>query len=81
MWKPIKLELPLIRPHINAMTAIAVPQNFKCPNLECRAEYVATHRDIAPDVKPRCSECGTPFLAMEKGRYIHYQPAWSVVCS
>lgn len=55
------------------MTATAVPYNYECPKLDCAAEYIATYRDHAPDEKPRCSQCGTPFLAMEKGRYIHYQ--------
>jgi ribosomal protein S27AE len=69
----------LIRPYGAEMATSAVPHNYKCPNLECRAEYFAIHRDYAPEEKPRCSECGTPFLAMEKGRYIHYQAAWNVV--
>jgi hypothetical protein len=46
--------------------------------LECLAEYVAVQR---PDVslrKPKCIECATPFLAMEKGRYIQYEAAWPV---
>jgi hypothetical protein len=50
----------------------SIPHNFKCPKLECRAEYLAIHRDYMPDEKPRCSECHTLFTAMEQGRYIHY---------
>ena len=65
-------EVGAIRPHIAAMIATAVPHNYKCPKLDCRAEYFAIHRDYAPDEKPRCSECATPFLVMEKGQYIHY---------
>jgi len=61
------------------MTATAVPRNYKCPKIECRAEYFAIHRDYSPDGRLRCSECGTPFLAMENGQHIHYQAAWNVV--
>ena len=32
----------------------------------------------APCRKPRCIECATPFLAMEKGLYIQYEAAWPV---
>jgi hypothetical protein len=58
---------------IDRMTTTEVQHGYKCPNLECGVEYVAIHRDYPPEEKPRCSECGTPFLAMQKGRYIHYQ--------
>lgn len=71
-----ELALLLIRPHILQM---AVPHNFKCPNLECRAEYYASRLDYAPHAKPKCSKCNTPFLAMKNGRYLHYQAAWDVV--
>jgi len=46
------------------------PYNYRCPNLECRAEYLAVHRTDAALRKPKCIECTTPFLATEKGRYI-----------
>lgn len=52
---------------------------FQCPKPECRAEYLAIHPDYPPEEKPTCSECGTPFLAIESGRYRHYRGAWDVV--
>jgi hypothetical protein len=54
-----------------------VPYNFRCPNFMCKAEYVAVNRDHAVP-RPRCMECGTPFLAMEGGLHIHYEAAWPV---
>jgi hypothetical protein len=45
---------------------------YRCPKLECGAKYFATTKDEAPDKKPRCIECDTPFLAKDNGRYIHY---------
>jgi hypothetical protein len=54
------------------------PYNYRCPNLECLAEYVAVQRTDASLRKPKCIECATPFLAMEKGRYIQYEAAWPV---
>jgi hypothetical protein len=56
----------------------STPYNYRCPNLECRAEYVAIHRTDATLRKPKCIECATPFLAAEKGRYIQYEAAWPV---
>jgi hypothetical protein len=47
--------------------------NFRCPNLDCEAKYVAIPKDGAPDKRPRCNYCDTPFLAMNDGRFIHYQ--------
>jgi hypothetical protein len=41
-------------------------------------EYVAVQRADASLRKPKCIECATPFLAKEKGRYIHYEAAWPV---
>ena len=55
-----------------------VPYNYKCPNLRCRAEYVAIERADAILRKPMCIECATPFLAMQKGLYIQYEAAWPV---
>jgi hypothetical protein len=53
--------------------------NYRCPNLECRAEYVAVHRTDAILRKPKCIECATPFLATEKDRHIQYEAAaWPV---
>jgi len=52
---------------------------FKCPKIECPAEYFAIHRIYAPDKKPRCRKCDTPFVAMEKSRYVHYRVAWDIV--
>jgi hypothetical protein len=54
------------------------PYNYRCPNLECLAEYVAVQRTDPALRKPKCIECATPFLAMEKGRYIQYEAAWPV---
>jgi hypothetical protein len=55
----------------------SIPYNYSCPNLECRAEYLAAHRTDATLRKPKCIECATPFLAMENGRY-KYKAAWPV---
>jgi hypothetical protein len=60
------------------MASIEPPHNYKCPNLDCRAEYFAIHREHPPEMKPRCRECDTPFLVMEKGQYIHYQAALDI---
>jgi hypothetical protein len=46
---------------------------FRCPNLECGAQYVALAKDHAPTEKPRCVQCDTPFLVKDKGRFLHYQ--------
>ena len=54
------------------------PYNYRRPNLECRAEYVAVQRTDASLRKPKCIECATPFMAMQKGLYIHYEAAWPV---
>ena len=56
----------------------SVPYNYRCPNPECLAEYVAVQRPYAFQRKPRCIECGTPFLAMENSLHIHYEAAWPV---
>jgi hypothetical protein len=56
----------------------STPYNYRCPNLECLAEYVAVPRTDPTLRKPKCIECATPFLAMEKGRYIQYEAAWPV---
>jgi hypothetical protein len=56
-----------------------IPYNYKCPNLDCRAEYVAVRSESAPQRAPRCIECQTPFLAMEEGVHIHYEATWPVV--
>jgi hypothetical protein len=47
--------------------------SFCCPNLNCEAQYVAIRKDRAPDKKPRCIECDTPFLAKYRGHFLHYQ--------
>jgi hypothetical protein len=46
---------------------------FRCPSLDCKAQYVAVTREEAPAQKPRCEYCDTPFLLSSKGRFIHYQ--------
>ena len=56
----------------------STPYNYKCPNLQCRAEYVAVQRSDASLRKPKCVECATPFLAKDKGLYIQYEAAWPV---
>ena len=43
----------------------STPYNYRCLNLECRAEYVAVHRTDATLRKPKCIQCATPF-AMEE---------------
>jgi hypothetical protein len=54
----------------------APPRSFKCPKLDCGAEYFAIEQDVPPAAKPKCLECGTPFLARirEEG-FVHYYPA------
>ena len=63
------------------MATSVQPYNFKCPNLNCGAEYVAVQRSQGPQRAPRCIECATPFLAKEKGLHIHYKAAWPVTPS
>ena len=63
------------------MATSVQPYNFKCPNLNCGAEYVAVQRSQGPQRAPRCIECTTPFLAKEKGLHIHYEAAWPVTPS
>ena len=60
------------------MATSAQPYNFKCPNLDCGAEYVAVQREQGPLRSPRCIECAMPFLAKERGMHIHYEAAWPV---
>jgi transposase-like protein len=60
------------------MVTKSVPYNFRCPNLVCKAEYVAVRRDSAPPQKPRCVECGMAFLAKDEGQFIRYEAAWPV---
>ena len=54
------------------------PNNFKCPSLKCMAQYSAARRTEASKTKPKCEECGTPFLEMDEGYYIHYEPVFPV---
>jgi hypothetical protein len=49
------------------------PHAFRCPNLDCSAQYVALPKEYPPDKAPRCIDCDTPFLAKHKGRFLHYQ--------
>jgi len=63
--------------HTRRMAKTRPPHNYTC--LECGAEYFAIHRDHAPEEMPSCSQCSEPFLAMENGRYRHYQAAWDIV--
>jgi hypothetical protein len=56
----------------------SIPYNYRCPNLECRAEYVAVQRTDVSLRKPRCIACATALLAMQKGLYIQYEAAWPV---
>ena len=56
----------------------SIPYNYRCPNLECLAEYVAVQRSDVSLRKPKCIECATPFLAMENDHYIQYEAAWPV---
>jgi hypothetical protein len=50
----------------------STPYTFRCPNLSCGAQYAAIPKESAPDAKPRCIECDTPFLVKHKGRFLHY---------
>jgi hypothetical protein len=55
------------------MTEDNAHHSFRCPNIDCTAQYVALAKDHAPDQKPRCIDCNTPFLAKSNGRFLHYQ--------
>jgi ribosomal protein S27AE len=55
------------------MTEEVEPYTYRCPNLECKEQYAAILKDQAPEKRPRCVDCDTPFLAKHKGRFIHYQ--------
>jgi hypothetical protein len=55
-----------------------IPNNYKCPNFECGAEYVAVRRTDIHGRKPSCIECATPFFAKDKGLFIQYEAAWPV---
>ena len=46
---------------------------FRCPNLDCDAQYVASPKDQAPHKSPRCFKCDTPFLQKHNGRFLHYE--------
>ena len=59
--------------HTGAMKQDLAHYAFRCPNLECGAQYVALAKDHAPAEKARCVECETPFMAKDKGRFLHYQ--------
>jgi hypothetical protein len=79
-WDSIDRDGPQLPPigarlaHSRAMTIREIESYaFRCPRLECRAEYVAVPRDQAPATKPRCEFCDTPFLLSSNGRFIHYQ--------
>ena len=63
--------------HTRQMAKTRAPHNYTC--LECGAEYFATHRDQAPEEMPSCCQCGEPFLAMQNGRYMHYQATSDIV--
>jgi hypothetical protein len=52
----------------------APPRSFKCPKLDCGAEYFAIEQDVPPPAKPKCMECGTPFLASTREKFVHYCP-------
>ena len=62
-------DSPILRP----MKHDPAHYGFRCPNLECGAQYVALAKDHAPTEKPRCVQCDTPFLVKDKGRFLHYQ--------
>jgi hypothetical protein len=47
---------------------------IRCPNLECGAQNVALTKDHAPAERPLYVDCETPFMAEDKGHFLHYQP-------
>jgi hypothetical protein len=51
------------------------PRSFQCRKLDCRTEYFAIAQDVPPAAKPKCLECGTPFLAKVREGFIYYYPA------
>jgi hypothetical protein len=53
----------------------APPRSFQCPKLDCRTEYFAIAQDVPPAAKPKCLECGTPFLAKVREGFVHYYPS------
>jgi ribosomal protein S27AE len=52
----------------------APPRSFRCPKLDCGADYFAVEQEVPPVAKPKCLECGTPFLARTSERFVHYYP-------
>jgi hypothetical protein len=56
------------------MSEDAPPRSFQCPKLDCEAEYFAIEKDVPPAAKPKCLECGTPFLVRTRERFVHYYP-------
>lgn len=46
------------------------PYAFHCPKLDCKAQYVAGPKDLAPATRLRSA---THRLASIKGQFIHYQ--------
>ena len=63
---------------VSTMRTNSMPYNYRCPNVTCKAEYIAIGGDRAPQTKPSCIDCGTAFLAQDKGLYIYYEAAWPV---
>jgi|SoimicmetaTmtLPB_FD_contig_31_35459819_length_430_multi_3_in_0_out_0_1 hypothetical protein len=57
----------------------APPRSFKCPKLECGAEYFAFEQDVPPTEKPKCQECGTAFLAKAGKAFIYYFPVRDIL--
>jgi hypothetical protein len=53
----------------------APPRSFQCPKLDCRVKYFAIAQDAPPATKPKCLECGTPFLAKTAEGFVYYYPA------
>ena len=53
----------------------APPRSFNCPKLDCGAAYFAIEKDVPPVEKPKCIECGTPFLARTREGFVHYYRA------
>ena len=66
---------PRAKAESNPMTSEdAPPRSFRCPKLDCGAKYFTIEQEAPPVGKPKCLECGTPFLARTNERFVHYYP-------
>lgn len=53
----------------------STPCNFKCPNLACKAEYVAIQGTQGLNARHVASNAKLPFFREKKGLHIHDEAA------